>query len=559
MMRKLLPSILVPSLFTLTLISNIPAQAATLPLTNSQAHERWGGNGFPASGLWLLEDFNLGFNPSALYKTQTTQSKTELTLCSGISDLNCANASNLYQVLNFDICEANSQLSCIAGIWAVDPAGKKIDGELVKSIPFEESQFVAENVALNLPKSTSYGAVWRIPGVKNGAGTEEYFAATRVTMFKQLNDSKFGYGEIESGIIPVRELRGDYGVRSVLPTGGQGATGPTRNLSGEECIALELGICRERVDFPAGYRFGLSLRINEKLSGWYHGRLSLPDLVLKEWKKGQEMSIEGVPVKVPSLDFVVPYDEMSESGRKIFDECKRIQCGGRGNTSGIHQLVGNLNHPDTLTWLKAFTADFQDRATKTQTFWSFKKMFNHAGVIREDELKRCGDKAGTLTGLVLTNSLAYSSGPPAYDSKTGSLMYTLSSPHFEANGEIASGTYDLTLRSDVARCIYGFSDAPIKADISIFGDDGEKRVATTVVRESGGWLYLSAKGFTFSAPTIQVKLSQDVVAKVEEVKAPAAAPKVAPAKKSITCVKGKSIKKVTGTSPKCPAGYKKSR
>jgi hypothetical protein len=32
---------------------------------------------------------------------------------------------------------------------------------------------------------------------------------------------------------------------------------------------------------------------------------------------------------------------------------------------------------------------------------------------------------------------------------------------------------------------------------------------------------------------------------------------VAPAvKKTITCVKGKTTKKVTGTSPKCPAGYK---
>jgi hypothetical protein len=28
------------------------------------------------------------------------------------------------------------------------------------------------------------------------------------------------------------------------------------------------------------------------------------------------------------------------------------------------------------------------------------------------------------------------------------------------------------------------------------------------------------------------------------------------ANKTITCIKGKTIKKVTGTNPKCPAGYK---
>lgn len=33
--------------------------------------------------------------------------------------------------------------------------------------------------------------------------------------------------------------------------------------------------------------------------------------------------------------------------------------------------------------------------------------------------------------------------------------------------------------------------------------------------------------------------------------------KPAPAKKTITCIKGKTIRKVTGTNPKCPAGYRK--
>jgi hypothetical protein len=570
MTGKPLAKTLITSLVMTMLVTLAPVQAATPPLTNSQAIARWGGIGFPASGLWLLEDFNLGFDPSALYKTKQTANKTELTLCSGINDPNCSETESLYQILNFDVCTPNSLLACIAGIWAIDQSGKRIEGELVRSIPIEERQFVQENVDLNLPKSTSYGSIFRIPGVKNEAGNENYFAATRVTLFKQPSQKKFELGEIASGIVPINELRGDYGVRSIIPTGGHGSTGPTRSPAGEECVALEQGICRERVDFPSEYKFGMTIRVGEKLSGWYHGRLSLPDISIKEWKSGQEISIEGHPVKVPSLDFVVPYSELSESAKKVFDDCAKTQCGGRGNTSGIHQLVGNLNHPSTLEWIKAYNKDYQDRSTKTQTFWSFKKMFNHAGVVREDELKRCGDKAGSLTGLVLTNSLVYSSGPPAFESSTGSLVYTVASPHFESNGRVASGTYDLTLRSDVARCIYGFSNAPIKADISITGDDGENRVATTVVREEDGWLYLSAKGFTFSAPKIQVKLTQEQVAKVEEVKAApptssevptttavAAPPKAATIKKSITCVKGKAIKKVSGTSPKCPAGFKK--
>ena len=539
--------------FSLTLS---PTMASTKPLTQAEAIASWGGNGVNASGLWLLEDFNLGADPSALYRKKEVSSKTELTLCEGLTDKNCVSADSLYQILNLDVCTARMELSCIVNFWAKDPSGKRIEGELVRSIPFEKKQYVEESLGANLPSSHGYGAIWKLPGVMNGGGNENYFVATRVTMFRNSKE-KFEFGEIESGIIPINEIQGNYGIPVLQPVGGRTSDGPITSPSGDECIAFERGICRERVDFPATFKFGITLRIADNLNGWYHGRLSSPEIQVKKWKLGQEISVEGLPVKVPSLDFVVPYADLSVSARQIADECAQKQCGGRGNRSGIWQLVGNLNHPDTFAWLKAFNKDYQDRSTKTKTFWSFKKMFNHAGQLREDELRRCGERVGDLTGVVLTNSLAYSSGPPAYDSKTGALVYSVSSPHYESNGEVASGTYDLTLRSEVARCIYGFSNAPIKAEISITGDDGEKRVATTVVNEKDGWLYLSAKGFTFSAPTIQVKLSQDVVAKVEEVKASGVAPKIVPAKKSITCVKGKSTKKVVGPSPKCPTGYKK--
>jgi hypothetical protein len=92
-----------------------------------------------------------------------------------------------------------------------------------------------------------------------------------------------------------------------------------------------------------------------------------------------------------------------------------------------------------------------------------------------------------------------------------------------------------------------------------------------VVKETSGWLHLSAAGFTFSSPTLKVKLTQDAnaiapaptpTAEPSAAATPAPAASTAPVavakKKSIiTCVKGKMMKKVTAVSPKCPAGYKK--
>jgi hypothetical protein len=64
-------------------------------------------------------------------------------------------------------------------------------------------------------------------------------------------------------------------------------------------------------------------------------------------------------------------------------------------------------------------------------------------------------------------------------------------------------------------------------------------------------MHLVARGFTFSSPTVRVKLMQ------EETKPAAEAKPAAVAKSTITCVKGKSTKKVSAIKPACPSGWKK--
>jgi hypothetical protein len=145
----------------------------------------------------------------------------------------------------------------------------------------------------------------------------------------------------------------------------------------------------------------------------------------------------------------------------------------------------------------------------------------------------------------------YISSPPTFNTATDSLDYKVSSPHFNDKGEENVGNYNLVLSSEAARCIYGFTKAPISATVSIISSDGSAQVATTTVNEKDGWLYLSANGFKYSSPTVRVKLTQEVVA-------PAATAKPAAVKKTtITCVKGKISKKVTAVKPVCPTGYKK--
>jgi hypothetical protein len=153
-----------------------------------------------------------------------------------------------------------------------------------------------------------------------------------------------------------------------------------------------------------------------------------------------------------------------------------------------------------------------------------------------------------VQGIVTTNAMGYDGSAPSYEN--GMLTYHVSGMHYLADGTtLAEGTYDLIMRSDTARCLYGFSKAPIQAVISVIDDKGEAKTAVATVNEADGWLTMRAYGFTFSNPVVKVKLSQAKVLGGVEASGKA--------KKVITCVKGKLTKKVSGTAPKCPAGYKK--
>jgi hypothetical protein len=114
------------------------------------------------------------------------------------------------------------------------------------------------------------------------------------------------------------------------------------------------------------------------------------------------------------------------------------------------------------------------------------------------------------------------------------------------------------VRSETARCYYGFSSAPVEAKVEVVSADNSNQVATVLVNEKDGFIKLQADNFTFSSPTIRIKLAQGAAITPSKPVQPVAvkATKL-PKQITLTCIKGKTVKKVVGTSPKCPAGFKK--
>jgi hypothetical protein len=519
----------------------------------------------PLLGLYIEDGVELWRSPNVVFGKGNLDSQETWLRCDDIDDKICTDAVGIIGYVNLTVCTDASNVACIADVWAVDPAGKKIPGKLVKSVPLDYGKFTfKENAAINLPDGTGQGALWQIPGVTNSAGKDTYFVSSQFMLAQPekkageaISTGKIFLSELKTGISPVEEIPGQYKLIHPRDNGtaraswtNWGDSGSWNLPDGSRCAGIDLTVCEAIREFPTGYRFGLSLRIGTKLSGWYHGRLALPDVTIKDWKNGQEISVEAEPVRVPTLNFSVPNAEIPQKVRDIVFTDRYFGKSGDGIREA--RINDGSSSPVMVDLAAAFAPAYKDKATSTNTTWAFKAM-NYGQ--NSADVQKCSDSTGNVAGLVTTNALTYLPGPPTFDKESQSLTYKVASPHYEANGSLASGSYDLSMRSDIARCLYGFSSAPIKAEISITSDEGEKKVATTIVNEKNGWLYLSAKGFTFSSPTINVKLSQDKAAVVAPT--PVATDNVAKKKVTISCVKGKTTKKVTAVSPKCPAGYKK--
>jgi hypothetical protein len=514
-------------------------------------------------GLYLTESFDLNLEPNNFWANADSQDHSKMLRCATVDDVLCTNATSVKTINNLPTCAVDSSFDCIKSIWAIDSTGKRIEGEFLNSLPVKGTTDRAAIPSMLLSAANGFGGLWKIPGVVNSGGTENYFVSMRIDSFDQkpagvpYDQRKFYYGSVMAGIIPVKPVTGNYVPMTSRPTWGQSGSGPNSGPSytpqGERCTVVDTGVCQLPQDFPTGYRFGMSVQLAQKVSGWFHGRIALPQIEITPNGQGQIINIEAEPVKISTLDFTIPNAQIPDSVRKvIFTDAEwGLQGDVRGNS--IKTMLNGLSNPQTMQIMNDMLPTIGDKATQTNQYWSYRAL----NTWQNPEIQRCTRSKDELGGVVTTNALTYGDGPPIYNKETGSLEYKVASPHYEANGSEALGTYDLAINSVVARCIYGFSNAPIQAEISITSSEGEKKVATTIVNEKKGWLYLSAKGFTFSSPTINVKLSQE-----KEVAAPTPTPSASTkpiAKKSvsITCVKGKMTKKVTGTNPKCPTGYKK--
>ena len=182
--------------------------------------------------------------------------------------------------------------------------------------------------------------------------------------------------------------------------------------------------------------------------------------------------------------------------------------------------------------------------------------YNFIGVYAHTVLPQSRSNCDYLRGMSLWYSGSLVSGPE-YLPNESALTLQVTSTHLNADRRPNVGTFNIVMPIKLAKCLWGVDlSKAVSASISVnYPELGISEVVTTASKVVGDTFYVSAAGFHFSAPVIKMKVTQSADERLVEPQA--AKPNVVSKKKTITCTKGKVTKKIAGTNPKCPTGFKK--
>ena len=83
----------------------------------------------PYFGLYLNESFDLNLEPDNFYANANDPDSGKILRCASVDDALCTNATSVMVIHQLPTCVIDSSFDCIKSVWAIDPSGKKIEGQ----------------------------------------------------------------------------------------------------------------------------------------------------------------------------------------------------------------------------------------------------------------------------------------------------------------------------------------------------------------------------------------------------------------------------------------------
>jgi hypothetical protein len=519
---------------------------------------------------FAANDFGLWSQSSIYGQDQKGSKKLEdwkQLWCSGWDDPSCSVYDNLFADLILSPCVNEADRACLDGIEAKNSSGAleklTLYGEAT-SQKIARYQFKSGANLVDVPAGGGL-SIWK-SSEKNSDGSDRLYAAH--ILLRYIATSSRQSGEAADKIV-----LSDF----------KGQIYPVTLKSGATCREFAIGTqCVDSANFDGSEKLAVTLRMNKDLTGWIFGRMQNSEFAVTSLDASyNKIRIGGDVTFVPELSAKVAKSEISKDA-KLEKYLRDFFTVGRVGVSVPNPGSGSFNDGGVGGNTSTTYAGFLEAQTTTRLFSvNFEKFAlfsafedhlkpyspaasnNGRNILRQTNsifwnfgantylgTNKCSADKTKLHGMVVTNASIFENGPPEF--KDGSLNYRVAGIHKNSDGSVFKGRYTYIVQSDTARCYYGFSKAPIEARVEVVSASNSSQVATVLVSEKDGFIKLQADNFTFSSPTIKVKFSQD------SAQPTATTAKAAPKKSStLTCIKGKTSKKITGVNPKCPAGFKK--
>ncbi len=173
-----------------------------------------------------------------------------------------------------------------------------------------------------------------------------------------------------------------------------------------------------------------------------------------------------------------------------------------------------------------------------------------ATVIVQNDSSGFGVEGTSGDMYVGTNGVCEGS-TPVWNEQTKEFTWTAAAPHFAADGKtVNKGFYKAVIPVGDAKLLWGMTnpnDAATALKVSVTTETGGSTAAISVIAVKNGKIIIDVSNFEYSRPKLTIALKKGYK------------PSAAAKRMTITCVMGKTTKKITAVKPTCPKGYIKKK
>jgi hypothetical protein len=386
-------------------------------------------------------------------------------LCETLGETPCSNVAT--DIFNgsyvLPVCTSAAQILCLDGVNIYK--GSVAKATLIRQIDAPTAKVNAAAAAAGIPAGGAT-TLW------TGADGKTYAVSVEVQV--QITNGKLVANTFSAVVNPYVQTSGSYTAAKITKVGSKTYIDDQRELN---CAWVESGTCGELQDFDLATRVGLTFRMGKPTDQFLSARLAKPTLSVAKASAADQisLSIDGAPVSVQQLSLKLSTAKVPAG----------LNVGGAPKGMFDYSL-------DTTKNVTALRTSAGNKASGNRTYWAVTNQDDS----RITQSTKCKAASG-IAGLVATDAMIADNFSPVKNG--GALKQTINGMLNNSDGKADSGSFDLVLADDFARCVFGLSKGGT-LKVKTTGGTANNKVST-------GWVSASLSGIKYAAastPTVTV-------------------------------------------------------